>query len=80
MKSAELVLIPHGPDHLKKLDGVNIVHALGCWVIAKPLMISRQAKHVLDADSSSPQKITLKGKAISISDHHLKDRFHSQLL
>ncbi len=73
-------LVTHGPDHLHKLDGIDIIDVGRHGVIAKARMIAGKTEHGIDAVGISTQDVALHGQTVAVSRDHLQNGMETHLL
>ena len=75
--SQEFTFVPHAPDGLDELHGINIEDVLPLRIVTKLLMISRETEYIKDIERGGSQNITLQGNSVPVPHHHLKHGFQS---
>ena len=73
-----LPLIPHIPDRLHELDGIEIENPHSFFLIAEAVVVARQAQNIADPEGISAEQIALERNPVPVPGDHLKDRLMAQ--
>ena len=74
LASKEFPLVSQCFDGMNQLDGIYIKNIFRPWIIAKTLVISRQAQDVVKSHCSSPENVALNRDSIAVAAGELPDR------
>jgi hypothetical protein len=73
-------LIPHIPDRLQELDGIEIENPHSLFLVSEAVVVARKAQNIPDPEGIGPEKIALEGNPVPVPSYHLEDRFMAEPL
>jgi hypothetical protein len=73
-------LIPHIPDRLQELDGIEIENPYSLFLVPEAVVVSGKAQNIPDPEGIGAEKVALEGNPVSVPSYHLEDRFMAEPL
>jgi hypothetical protein len=73
-------LIPHIPDRLQELDGIEIKDPYSLFLVPEAVVVSGKAQNIPDPEGIGAEKVALEGNPVPVPSHHLEDRFMAESL